>query len=549
MNYKWRQLGMLSKHIIMSLISSALCSHYILAESNLDHVNQKKYCSTCEECGTIAFPTTYNTPNPIIHSPEVWSFVSEPNLHPMKIQVNKYDKSQVAPGFIFLSPYAFSDTPSIGQQGSLIMDSEGIPFWFRPTPNSNIMNNDFRVQKLHGEHVLTYWQGTLVTPPAYTNFPAGSSEPGSCFYILDKTYKVIKTVTAQKGFISDIHEFLLTPNNTALFLSTKTIQMDLTPYGGPASGYIQDFAIQEIDLKTNKLIFFWDALEHIPLSASYEPVPDSSSSNNIWDVYHLNSIGLTDDENDIIISSRSTWTIYKINKPTGNIIWELGGKQSSFTLEEGADFSWQHDARMLSSNLISLFNDNSDGSTSGSSPSHGLILKLDFEQMKAFSYKSYFHNPNITVASQGNLQSLKNGNKFIGWGQSQYFSEFINSGNTEADPSFSLIYDAQMPTNNYSYRAYREKWIGNPYYPPSLAIEKSNKDVIAYASWNGATEVFGWNVYAGKRPNKLKKIRSKLKTGFETAIKANSNGPFFQVKAFDKNGKVIGSSKTIKYKG
>jgi Arylsulfotransferase (ASST) len=152
--------------------------------------------------------------------------------------------------------------------------------WFRPTGNVNLMNTDFRVQQFNGKPVLTFWQGTLATPPTYTNAPGGSSEPGSCYYILDNTYRVIKTVTAQYGFTSDIHEFLLTPSNTALFLSTKTVPMNLTPYGGPQNGYIQDFAIQEIDLNTGRLVFFWDALNYIPLTNSYEPASSATSSGN-----------------------------------------------------------------------------------------------------------------------------------------------------------------------------------------------------------------------------------------------------------------------------
>lgn len=39
----------------------------------------------CPHCGTTPYPsnTGYVTPDPIIDSPEVWSFVSEPHLHPM----------------------------------------------------------------------------------------------------------------------------------------------------------------------------------------------------------------------------------------------------------------------------------------------------------------------------------------------------------------------------------------------------------------------------------------------------------------------------------
>lgn len=532
------------KHLLLafSCCLAFLCSSLGFAEGHHDSIS-------CPRCGTVPYPTDYNTPQPITDSPEVWSFVSAPELHPMKITVNKFDKKHTSPGFIFLAPFAFSDTASIGQQGSLIMDSEGIPFWFRPTTTPNLMNNDFRVQELYGKPVLTFWQGTLVTPPAYTNLPGGSSEPGSCFYILDDSYQVIHTVKAKRGFISDIHEFKITPRNTVFFLSTKTIPMDLTPYGGPQDGYVQDFAIQEIDLKTNELVFFWDAIDHIPFSESYEPVPDDSSSNNIWDVYHLNSIGLTDNKHEIIFSSRSTWTIYKINKHTGDIIWQLGGKHSSFEIEAGGEFSWQHDARMLSSNLVSLFNDNSDGTTSGEAPSHGLILELNFEHMTASKHRSYFHNPNITVASQGNLQSLKNGNKFVGWGQSQYFSEFKNKGNNQFDPAKNLVYDAQMPASNYSYRAYRDKWVGKPHYPPSVAVREEGAKRVVYASWNGATEVRSWEVFAGHSPKKLKKVKSARKAGFETDVKVSAKGPYYQVKALDGEGNVIGSSVVVKYRG
>jgi len=218
-------------------------------------------------CGTVPYRsnTGQTTPSPITSSPQVWSFVSEPNLHPMKVTINTYEPG-TSSGLIFLAPYAFSDDATYGQPGSLILDNVGNPFWFRPLSSPNLMNTDFRMQHFNGKPVLTFWQGTLATPPAYTNVPAGSSEPGSCYYIIDNTYRVIKTVVAKYGFTSDVHEFLITPANTALLLSTRAIPMNLTAYGGPANGYVQDFAIQEIDLQTDNVLFFWDALKNIPLT-------------------------------------------------------------------------------------------------------------------------------------------------------------------------------------------------------------------------------------------------------------------------------------------
>ena len=127
---------------------------------------------TCAGCGSIPYPsnTGYTTPSPITNSPEVWSFVSEPDLHPMVVTVNTFNPG-TSSGLIFLAPYGFSADAMYGQPGSLIVDNNGNPVWFRPLSSPNLMNTDFRMQKLYNKPVLTFWQGTLATPPAYTNAP------------------------------------------------------------------------------------------------------------------------------------------------------------------------------------------------------------------------------------------------------------------------------------------------------------------------------------------------------------------------------------------
>jgi hypothetical protein len=538
----WRNMRYFAHTLVLFFLvfasSSSFASHQSSSERHF--------------CGTIPYPpNTQNvTPDPIIDSPQVWSFVSEPNLHPMKVQVNTY-KPGTSSGLIFAAPYTASNAALYGQPGALILDNNGIPIWFRPLGSPNLMNTDFRVQNFKGKQVLTFWQGTLATPPTYTNAPAGSSEPGSCYYILDNTYKIIKTVRAKKGFTSDVHEFLLTPQNRALLLSTKAVPMDLTPYGGPQNGYVQDFAIQEIDLETNKLLFFWSALQNVPLTDSYEPASSASSTGNIWDAYHFNSLGLTDDENDILVSGRNTWTIYRIHKPTKSIVWRLGGKQSNFCIESDAQFSWQHDARLLPNDVISLFDDNCCESSTippDTPPAHGLLLQLDLDTKQATLKRAYYHDPNLQVASQGNMQSLKNGNKFIGWGQSQYYAEYAKGGNTVDDPAINTLYDAQMPGNNFTYRAYRHKWVGTPFYPPSIAVKSTTGQITVYASWNGSTETKAWEVFAGKSPHRLSKIKTVKASGFETEIVVANRGPYFKVKALNRKGKVIGVSKVTKVK-
>ncbi|GED89664.1 arylsulfotransferase family protein [Streptomyces sp. 6-11-2] len=52
-----------------------------------------------------------------------------------------------------------------------------------------------------------------------------------------------------------------------------------------------------------------------------------------------------------------------------------------------------------------------------------MILDLDFRSRKATVHRSYYHQPPLESPTQGNTQALSNGNEFIGWGQSPYYSE------------------------------------------------------------------------------------------------------------------------------
>jgi hypothetical protein len=83
---------------------------------------------------------------------QVWNFVSEPDLHPIKVKVN-VNKPGTAPGLIFIAPYTGNREYSVTQTGSLIMDQAGIPVWFRPIKYP-LINMNFRVQCYKGSLYL-----------------------------------------------------------------------------------------------------------------------------------------------------------------------------------------------------------------------------------------------------------------------------------------------------------------------------------------------------------------------------------------------------------
>ncbi len=221
----------------------------------------------------------------------------------------------IGPGDIFVSPFGDASTYANGPE---ILNSNGNVVWFKAVPAGEEAS-DFRTQTYLGQPVLTWWQGTGL----------GGLSNGTD-YIYNDRYQQIATVNAGNGLSADGHEFLITPWNTALILSYTTATANLTSIGGPADQTVIDGVVQEIDIATGKVLFQWNSADHVPYSQSEQPLPASPSEP--WDWFHVNAVKLDSDGN-LLIDARDTWTTYKVSLATGNIIWQLGGKDLSFTLQ------------------------------------------------------------------------------------------------------------------------------------------------------------------------------------------------------------------------
>jgi hypothetical protein len=182
----------------------------------------------------------------------------------------------------------------------------------------------------------------------------------------------------------------------------------------------------------------------------------------------------------------------------------------------------------------------------GTPPSHALFLQLNLSNMTANLATQYFLSASLFVESQGNAQTLSDGHVFVGWGQSAYYSEFAPGGNTINNPMQNLLYLATIPGSNYTYRAYRESWVGMPYYPPVIALVPGHGQTTIYTSWNGATQVASWQFLAGPNAPGMVPVQTLAKSGFETSFATTAPGPFFQTKALDANGHVLGASQILR---
>jgi hypothetical protein len=414
---------------------------------------------------------------------------------------------------IFIAPY---NSPT-GQVGAVIVASSGEPIWENPLAGK--VTTNFRVQSYRGEPVLTWWEGLI-------EYGHGVGE----YVIADSSYRTVRRVQAGRGLRGDLHEFVITPRDTALLTSYVITAADLSSVGGPRKGTIQDAIFQEIDLASGRVLLEWHSLDRIPLEESYAPVEAEN-----WDFFHVNSVGLDHDGN-LLVSSRSTHTVYKLDRK-GAILWRLGGKYGDFEMMPGSSFAWQHDARRQPDGTLTIFD---NGSTPAVEKlSRGLVLDVNEEAMTATLLRQYTHSK-ILTGSQGNMQRLDNGNVLIGWGEVPRVSEFERSGR--------LVYDAVLGEQYQSYRAFRLPWSGVPAEAPAIATARdglNGRELTVYASWNGATEVEAWQLLAGERPGDLSPASSTRSQGFESALRTTSGGPYFAVRALDAGGAALGQSQTV----
>jgi Arylsulfotransferase (ASST) len=456
------------------------------------------------------------------------TFVSRPDLKPPRVRIDVPAKG-TAPGYVFLGAKM-----AVRQAGPMIIDNRGQLVWFHPLKFTKGIT-DVRVQRYRGQPVLTWWRGRL------SNVGVGNG----WYVIYDQSYRPIGEVRPRKGLAGDVHEFLIR-NDKAFITIYHRKTVDLRSIGGPKDGRIWDGIVQEIDIPTRRVLFEWHSYPEIGIQESYSKPPKKQLGTKPfpYDYVHLNSIDVEPNGN-LLVSGRNTHAVYEISRRTGKVIWRLGGKKSNFKLGPGARFAWQHDARRQPDGTITMFDN-------GAAPpvekfSRILVLRADTKTKRATLVRSYQHPKKLLAPFEGNAQFLPDGHVFVGWGGWPYATEFARNGRVLWDAYFG---HGKPPGQDAdSYRAYRFVWHGNPTDRPALTVKQRPTVTRLYASWNGATEVARWAVYTGDSADKLKRVGTWPKSGFETAITVQNDAKFFAVEALDKPGRALSRSAAVEAKG
>jgi hypothetical protein len=433
----------------------------------------------------------------------VATYASEPSFEVPTLSVAT--RTNPSSGLLFMTTLT-----GPGQRGPMIVDDHGTLIWFRRTKEVAI---NFRRQIYEGKPVLTWWEGEISQ--------IGTGQGAGMIY--SDAYKKVAEVQAGNGLAADVHEFLITPEGTALITVYNEVNVDLSSVGGPASHPTLDSILQEVDIATGNVLLEWHSLDHVALSDSWAAILTP------YDYFHINSVDVDVDGN-LLVSARNTWGVYKLDRKTGEIIWRLGSRSGDFELGPGVEFQYQHDARGHSDGTITLYD---DGPGDASHPSRAIRIGIDPRARRATLLQEYPHTPPLYSTAMGNAQFLGSDSVLVGWGTEPYITEF--------GPLGDVRFDARFDGGAWNYRAFRDAWTGRPDHGPAVALQRST----LYASFNGSTDTAYWRVNGGERRTAMEPLKTVPKAGFETAIPLGRRPAHVSVTALDARKRPLATSRTI----
>lgn len=208
------------------------------------------------------------------------------------------------------------------------------------------------------------------------------------------------------------HDFLeLSDGNLAV------LENDIRPVG---EELIKGDRIVERGSDGSKTVIFsvWDHLTYVPEAESPFPADE-------WT--HGNALDLDEEEGAYYLSSHHLNSILKVDRATGDLLWQAGGDDSDFALVGGSTvlFQRQHQFQPVDGGVLVFDNGPPDEMLS-----RAVQYDLDEDAQLAEEVWAFEPDPALWIYCLGDVSRLPNGNTLITWGTSGRIEEVTPEGET-----------------------------------------------------------------------------------------------------------------------
>ena len=193
------------------------------------------------------------------------TFHSSPVVAPI-LQINSFQPDKIDPDS---APYIFTAGSWGSVWGSTIFSSKDLSLVYEDY-DWNELAQATQAWMFHGRRVYAALEG-------------------SAMRIFNESYHELYTIVPQgdlKGVGIDTHEAVITQDNTVMIIVCPAKTVDLSSQGGSKDQVVFNCMFQEIDPKTNKVLFQWAVLDYFnPYDSFIAPPSDGD-----WDFSHQNSV-------------------------------------------------------------------------------------------------------------------------------------------------------------------------------------------------------------------------------------------------------------------
>jgi hypothetical protein len=392
-----------------------------------------------------------------------------------------------------------------GKPYNVIFDNNGMPIWYQRMPDER------RDMKVQHNGVMTML----------------ARDGGNHFNGFDTHYRLITNYWAVNGYGVDEHELQVLADGTYLLVGLRSETVDMSRYvvGGNPAASVTEQIIQEFT-SAGELIFQWRAWDHLDVRDEQQFINILGGS---FDFPHMNAIDIDTDGN-ILLSSRNTSEITKINRDTGDILWRLGGAHNQFTFVNDPlnGPRNQHAIRMVATNRYTLFD---NGNLHNPPVSRGVEYLLNPTNLTATIVWQYPASPSPSLYSyyMGDVQRLPNGNTLIDWAV----------GNlpklTEVRPDGTKAFEMNWVAQWEAYRTWRCPWQGSAL-SPYLIVESYPDNITLIYNQFGDTNVAFYKIYGGTTSGSTNLLATSGITLSRLSNLTNGSTYYFRVSAVNKQG-------------
>ena len=192
--------------------------------------------------------------------------------------INSWDPAQTD-----AAPYLFLGTVyGPMKAGPMIFDARDLSLVYADQRYDNTYSS--HVQVVNGTRYMVFWEG---------EHERGHANGYGLVY--DEHYHLKYNVTARglkEHALADMHEMAFTPDENIIFSTYFSLPYNCSAVGGPEDTLLMDSGFQEVDPKTNEVVFEWQASDYFDIGDSFATYDDEFGvkPGSAYDFFHINSI-------------------------------------------------------------------------------------------------------------------------------------------------------------------------------------------------------------------------------------------------------------------